>query len=778
MTKGVRLDFNDRGQRWACAALAVVLSLLLLAAAAFEPLEHRLGTWRAVLLDRPPTEQVAIVEIDARSLATLKSWPWSRRYHAQAVRQLHQAGASIIAFDVDFSATSDAVGDREFAAALSDAEPVILPIFEQRASSRADEAAQIRSKPAPMFGAAWVGGVNIFPGSDGVVRDYPAALMIGGRIQPSLAVLLAENDAMADRSFQPDWSIDATRIPRLSFVDVIEGRVARKDIAGKRILIGATAVELGDRYTIPRFGMVPGVVVQALAADSLLQGRAISRSGLLPTIAGLIIVSLLLGAVRYRRLTRHYATCAFAVLAILLLAPVLVQGRWQVSLDTVPMLFAALLCIACRIALETRARARQLKLVDADSGLPNRLALEAVLTSAEGPTPTLVAAAIERFEVIRDAIGTAALTEVMSVCSARLQQSGCGPIYRVAPNVLAWTLPEGADAGATASAIAERFRDSIETRLGPVDVSLVLGFDGEPDIGPSLRIERAWAAIGSARSANLAWQWYGGADPGIKRQLSMMGDLRRGMARGEVSIAYQPKLNLRSGRIDSAEALVRWHRPVEGAIPPDQFIALAESTGVIHELTEFVLRAAVADGARWAAMGFKICVAVNVSAMDISEAGFAEKVQHLLSEFGLKPALLGLEITESAIIGSRSAAIAALTDLRALGVRLSIDDYGTGQSTLTYLKKLPVHELKIDQSFVTALCTSNADQIMVRSTIDLAHELKLQVVAEGIEDQLTLELLARLGCDYAQGYHVGKPSGFDQMTDRLIGEGNEARKAN
>jgi EAL domain-containing protein (putative c-di-GMP-specific phosphodiesterase class I) len=213
------------------------------------------------------------------------------------------------------------------------------------------------------------------------------------------------------------------------------------------------------------------------------------------------------------------------------------------------------------------------------------------------------------------------------------------------------------------------------------------------------------------------------------------------------------------------------------AIPPDHFIPLAESTGVIHELTDFVLHAAVADGARWAAMGLKTSVAVNVSAMDISEPGFAEKVQRLLSKSGLDPALLGLEVTESAIISSSSAAIGALTDLRALGVRLSIDDYGTGQSTLTYLRKLPVHELKIDQTFITSLCTSSADQIMVRSTIDLAHELKLQVVAEGIEDQPTLDLLARLGCDYAQGYHVSNPVGFDQMTERLFGQESKARDA-
>ncbi|MDP9085639.1 MAG: EAL domain-containing protein [Pseudomonadota bacterium] len=775
-TRG-RLDLSDRGQRTACAALALLLTLLLLAAGAFEPLEQRLGAWRAAFLDRAPTDELAIVEIDARSLAMLPGWPWSRRYHAQVIRQLHREGAAMIAFDVDFSATSDAAGDRAFARALREAEPVILPVFEQQATSRIDETVKIRSKPAPLFDPAWIGGVNIFPGGDGVVRDYPAALMIGGQIQPSIAVLLAESDGMSDRLFQPDWSIDVRRIPHFSFVDVLAGRVPAKDIAGKRILIGATAVELGDRYTIPRFGMVPGVVVQALAADSLLQGRAMVRSATMPMLGGLLIIISLLGAVNSRCLGWGYAARAILVLAALLAMPIIVQARWPLSLDTVPLLFAGAACIVGRVSLEAHRRARQLKLHDLDTGLPNRRALESALEPVDGQTPALAAIAIERFDLIRDAIGANALAKVVFNSSGRLEESGCGTIYRVAPDVLAWTLRQDADAGETSIAIAERFRGPIETDEGPVDVGVTLGVDAERGIGPGLRIERALAAIGSARSANLAWQSYSGADPSLKRQLSLMGDLRRGMACGEVSIAYQPKLNLRTGWIDSAEVLVRWQHPTEGAIPPDRFVPLAESTGVIHELTEFVLRAAVADGARWADKGRSLCVAVNVSAMDISEEGFADKVRRTLSEFDLKPSLLALEITESAIIRSPAAAMTTLTSLRALGVCLSIDDYGTGQSTLSYLKKLPVHELKIDQSFVTGLIASTADQIMVRSTIDLAHELQLTVVAEGIEDQPTLKLLTRMGCDYAQGYYVGRPIGFDQMTVRLLGQECQDRDA-
>lgn len=777
MTERARLDFSDRNQRLACSALVVLLSILLLAAGAFEPLEHRLAAARASLLDRPPTGDVVIVEIDARSLSELRSWPWSRHYHAQTVRQLHRARANIIAFDVDFSASSDAAGDEAFAQALSDAEPVILPIFEQRASSRTSESATIRSRPASPFKAAWVGGVNIFPGSDGVVRDYPAALMIGGHIQPSIAVLLSENSSMGDRSFEPDWSIDAGRIPRYSYVDVMKGRVPGSAIAGKRVLVGATAIELGDRYTVPKYGMVPGVVVQALAAESLLQGRAISRSGLLPTLAGIIAIALLLGGLPHRRFHRSYIPCAIAILAIIGALPTLVQANWPISVDTAPWLFAGLACIALRTGLEVRTRVRSGKLADAETGLPNRLALEAALTAFDPQTPTLAAAAIERFEGIRDALGTTALAEAVRECASRLGRLAGGPVYRLAPDVLAWSVLQGADAGANASSIADSFRESVATSDGPVDISLTIGLDGEPGIGASLRIERAMAAINSARTGNTVWQWYEGVDQGLRRQLSMMGDLRQGMASGEVRIAYQPKLHLGSRQIESAEVLVRWEHPTEGSIPPDQFITLAESTGVIHELTEFVLRAAISDSARWRRMGVEICVAVNVSAMDISQPGFAVKVRKLLGEFGVEPRNLGLEITESAIIRSKSAAIAALAELRELGVRLSIDDYGTGQSTLSYLKKLPVHELKIDQSFVKSLCASSADQILVRSTIDLAHDLGLQVVAEGIEDEATLGLLARLGCDMAQGYYISRPISFDELSALLTPSNSKLQKS-
>jgi diguanylate cyclase len=767
---------HDRRALIAAIALVLAVTLILLGGGAFEPLENRLTAARARLLDRAPTGQVAIVEIDAKSLSRLSTWPWSRRYHAKALNRLHSAGAAMVAFDVDFSSLSEPQGDRELADALGRAQPTILPIFQQRASDDASQANIIKSQPAALFKGSWVGGVNIFAGPDGVVRDYPAATMIGGRIHPSMAALLAESDDFGDRTFQPDWAIDVRRIPRFSFVDVVEGRVPSQAIAGKRILIGATAIELGDRYTIPRFGTVPGVVVQALAAESLLQERGVSRSGILPTLAGIGLVALLLGALRFRKFSLTFGPAALAVLVLLGLAPLAIESRWPLAVDTAAALFCAVGCIGARILLEVRRRVQLSALIDRETRLPNSRALETVLTELSDSQVILAAAAIDRFESIRNAIGTDALAELLRDASARVENATGLTVYRIAPDTLAWLHPAGV--APDGSSIAALFREPVQTREGAVDVQLTIGMAGDfAGIGSASRIERALAAISSAREAGEHCHWYKGTDPSVRRQLSMMGELRRGLALGEVSVAYQPKLDIQCGEITHAEALVRWRHPVDGLIPPDRFIPLAESTGVVRELTQFVLRRAVGDCLRLKASSRQICVAVNVSAADIGRTGFVDEVMDVIRAAKAEPLSLTLEVTESAIISSPDTAIRVLTALRERGIRLSVDDYGTGQSTLSYLKQLPVHELKIDKSFVTSVCENENDRIMVRSTINLAHELGLSVVAEGVENAATLELLRTLGCDYAQGYFIGKAMSFEELcaiADEAISTRNAA----
>jgi EAL domain-containing protein (putative c-di-GMP-specific phosphodiesterase class I) len=249
-----------------------------------------------------------------------------------------------------------------------------------------------------------------------------------------------------------------------------------------------------------------------------------------------------------------------------------------------------------------------------------------------------------------------------------------------------------------------------------------------------------------------------------RRELSIMGELRRGIDEEQLFIAYQPKLDLKTGNIDHAEALVRWRHPTEGLIPPDRFLPLAEETGVVQEITRFVLGRTIADCLSTARQSTAMAISVNVSAADVGRPDFANEVIQLLSANRVDPAWLTLEITESAIITSKDTALRVLDALRNYGVRLSIDDYGTGQSTLSYLKTLPVHELKVDKMFVTSLCEIESDRIMVQSTIDLAHQLGLAVVAEGVEDWETVRLLAELGCDYAQGFVIGRAMSLPELS--------------
>jgi EAL domain-containing protein (putative c-di-GMP-specific phosphodiesterase class I)/CHASE2 domain-containing sensor protein len=758
-------DLASRRARFerAAAILSVVaIALAMLFAGLFEPAEHRLTTLRAELLSRPPSGQVAIVEIDAKTLAKMNTWPWSRRYHAQALDRLHSARAAMVAFDVDFSASSDVDGDLAFARSLDRNGLTILPTFQQSASNGLSNEV-IKTKPAELFRSAWVGGVNILPGPDGVVRDYPAATMIDGRIQPSMAVLLAENDRFGDRMFQPDWGIDARQIPRFSFVDVVNGRVPREAIAGKRILIGATAIELGDRYTIPRFGTMPGVVVQALAAESLLQGRALTRSGILTALLGVLLTALALGVDLGGRFARRFPIQAAAVVIAILAIPIAVQTWWPVSIDSAASLFCALGCVASRVAIEIRRRHREMGLIDGESGLPNGRALEARLVELGLAPVVLVAGSIDRFEIIRDAIGSRALAEVVREVSTRIEGVTSARIYRIGPDSLAW-IGVNSEHASYVSKIAEAFIEPVQTTEGPVDVHLTIGLDDEPaSENVCAKVERSVAAITMARAAGEDWQWYHSVDPNIRRQLSLMGELRQAMRRGDVKIAYQPKLDLRSGMIAEAEALVRWDHPQQGAIAPDQFVPLAESTGVVRELTAYVLAQVLADCATMKREGRQICVAVNVSAADIGRGEFVREIADLIESSKIDPSFLALEVTESAILGSPRKAIEELTALRRMGVKLSVDDYGTGQSTLSYLKQLPVTELKIDKSFVSSMCENENDRIMVRSTIDLAHELGMKVVAEGVEDATTLEALRSLGCDFAQGYFISKAVHLDML---------------
>ncbi len=273
-----------------------------------------------------------------------------------------------------------------------------------------------------------------------------------------------------------------------------------------------------------------------------------------------------------------------------------------------------------------------------------------------------------------------------------------------------------------------------------------------------LLLQKADTALSHSKRAMKAFLPYEAKmDADAGRTLSLVNDLKIAIESDQLQLFYQPKLDIKAGVVRDLEALIRWHHPEQGMIPPDAFIGIAEQTGQIDALTRWVIREAARQYNKWAAEGLILTIAVNISAENLKNQNFTTELQEIWQEFSLPIDALALEITESAVVSDPVSAISMLCDIQDQGIKLSIDDYGTGYSSLAQLKQLPVNELKIDRSFVDKVYSDPDDQIIVRSTIRMAHDMGLSVVAEGIEDAETLVWLEEQGCDKAQGYFISRP---------------------
>ena len=259
------------------------------------------------------------------------------------------------------------------------------------------------------------------------------------------------------------------------------------------------------------------------------------------------------------------------------------------------------------------------------------------------------------------------------------------------------------------------------------------------------------------------------------RRLALAGGLRSAISDGDIQLYYQPKAELRTGRIIGAEALARWDHPEFGIVGPSEFVPIAEQTGLITPLTSFVLDAAICQVRAWKDAGLELSVAVNLSARSFLDTQLAVEIPRLLAKWDVGAELLELEITESMLMADPARAEATLTRLSQIGLTLSVDDFGTGYSSLANLKRLPVDSIKIDKSFVMEMAVDASDAAIVRSTIDLAHNLGLTVVAEGVESEDAWRHLETLGCDFAQGYYLARPLPAEAAT-RMIRERGTGRE--
>lgn len=407
---------------------------------------------------------------------------------------------------------------------------------------------------------------------------------------------------------------------------------------------------------------------------------------------------------------------------------------------------------------------------DALSGLPNRVSFEGHVSdliiarhNAQGVFSVLLLQ-IGRFSEINSTLGHDTGEQLVRKIGKTLKLIVPEPnaVARHANNMFAVVLDndDGAEVGLTIERILGMFDNAISVAGFNIDVTATVGEARYPEHGTTARtlMQHADTAIFEAKRLGRPYFAYDSElDPHKPERLSMMSELRAGLDEGQFQLYFQPKVDLSSDSIKAAEALIRWIHPKRGFMAPDLFIPLAEQTGNIQKLTAWVLDAAVKQLRKWADNGIDVKIAVNLSAKDLSNRNLPGEVAGLLNAHDVSPRSLILEITESAVMQDPAHALEVMKHLNDMGLTLSIDDYGTGYSSMAYLRSLPVHEIKIDKSFVLKLASSRGDEILVRSTIDLGHNLGLKVTAEGVEDAASIEILKAYGCETAQGYFVSKP---------------------
>ncbi|GAA4008614.1 EAL domain-containing protein [Sphingomonas humi] len=746
---------SGKERPWRLLLWSLAAALLCWAAYLGDPLEAYLKVLRNATHENRASGNIVMVGVDDKSLSEIGMWPWPRRVQAELVDQATKAGAESIHLDIIYDSPSTSADDRRFEQALARSGRVVLA--DRHALGNGSDLKQAETRPLKRFREqARTASISVFYDFSGVVWDHWLSGKIDGKPIPTFSASLANRTSEPNRQFWIDYSIQPKSIPYLSAADVISGKFSPGALRGKQLIVGLNADTLGDQKWVPGWGKMAGAYVQILGAETLMRGTPIDL-GAGPGVIVAFLACLL--ALFWRRTATTTPLCLVTGSAILLGAP-FVAERFYVSADVVPGLLMIVI-VSSRLAyLRLRRRQR----VHEQTGLPNF----AVLRSEGTIDRALVLAKIHNHAEISSALSETEQKEAFRQVVARLSTGARTDLHQGDDGTFVWTVKNGAPIGNHLEALHAMFRSPVQVSGRQIDVALTFGVELGVARTLTNRIGSAIMAADEAWQEGLRWKLH---DPArqeeVNWRVSLLGELDQAIDQGEVWLAYQPQMDIATGRIIGAEALARWTHPIKGPISPTEFIAAAEANGRIGKLTDFVLDRAISSGAAINRRGIEFQVAVNLSARLLTDRELLGRVQTMLDAHGLPPARLTLELTETAALQDAEGGLATLGALKDLGLRIAIDDYGTGLSTLDYLKKIPAAEIKIDQSFIKAMRVNRSDLIMVQSTIALAHSLNRIVVAEGVEDQQCLNELRTMGCDVAQGFAIGRPMGVRELVQRL-----------
>lgn len=752
---------------WRALLASILLGLFIGGMSLVEPLELAIKVVRNKVHDFPASGEIVLVAIDDRSLAEAGPAPWNGTQLATLLDQTRRAGARSIHLDAELPNGASPHADRLEAALQAAQGKISLPArfsLDANSGSRTD-----LLPPARFARHAELVNANFRQNWDGSVWHHPYGVP-GDRPMPSLASRLGGREGGAGELFPINYGINTSTIPVVSASDVLSG-IASQQLAGRDAVIARTDVGV-KRYWAPGHDFVPAGMLHILAAETLRQGRPLYFGWLSPLAIGGLLAGILLFNRRRWAAGLVLGGTSLGVVA----APMLLEGA-QIHVEVLPAFCVVLIAAAIRGVASFRRSFHERGTTNLVTGLPN---LQALRDMPGLDSSILIVARVKNYAQIAATLEAKHEKEMVEQIVARLSfGTGGSLIYQSDEGVFVWVSDESGEELVVQQleALHALFRTPIVVATRLIDLAVTFGLDLDTSRPLVQRVPSALIAADGAAREGKRWASFNRASlEDAEWAMSLLARLDQAIENEELWVAFQPKLDCRTGDITGAEALVRWTHPERGNVYPDQFIGAVEQGGRIDRLTYFVLDKALEAAAQINREGRHFTIAVNLSVLLLTDDKLVDNVDALIRKHGIQPELLTLEVTETSTLGDAEEALETLQRIANRGINLSIDDYGTGFSTLEYLKRIPASELKIDRSFISMLHKSQSDRIMVNSTIQLAHSLGRTVVAEGVENEEILNELVEMRCDLVQGYHIARPGPLSQLL-QLLNEHKGSRQA-
>ncbi len=746
-----------RRKRAKVALLAVLFGLISAAIELPLPAEDFYRGLRAELRTRPVPQDIAMIAIDDKTLNAFNRRMPSRVDDSRMIDALVAAGVKKIAFDRAHADPETPNADKIFADTLARHKGKVWLGFSpgyQFGLQVADEIV-----PLPEFrkhaGLASMSGL-IGPFDFSVA--FPTAVDIDGQSHPSLSALLADHVGPA-QTYRPDYAFDPETIPMFSYVDIIRGSVSAEQLAGKNVIIGASYFESADYFRMPlRDGKVPGALFHVMGAHTLKRGTPVDLMWFPALVlAGLTILAIAIGRSKSSQ-------AVLLTVASLLLAP-LVLDEFGINIDVFPALLAL---IWAGVGFQRINR----KYFSSDF---DAMTTSAISTDNASEDRDVYALKIANLAELSEDWSAREIGDFVNTLIAYVK--GPGEVGDVAfeRDLLVWLAPRMAtnDLERHADGLALMLKTVISHDWQSSNSAPALGIDTNYTLPVGLRIKKAMQAADEAAGRGARFIINDAAHLEARNnRLEMIRVLEMGLRNRNIGVAYQPKIDLASGRIVGAETLIRWQPDGREFVDPQELVLAAEAGDRINELTLIVMESALVEGKQAIALDPRFKLAVNMSAKSLSDTHLLFDIMTMLGRHAFPPENLTLELTETAKLEDHRIA-PQVAALKARGIGLSIDDFGTGQSNLEYIEKLPSSELKIDKRFVQHMATSEESRAVVRATIEIAHSLGKIVVAEGVEDLSVAATLRAMGCDQAQGYLFSRAISMPELL-AMMGGGRTA----